>query len=168
MLRPKILAEARPGTRVVTNVWDLGSWQPDQIDTDGPQVSMWVVPARIEGNWTWDLRVRGTNVRYSSLFEQRFQRAEGFMRVGARRALLREVLLRGDQVSVKVDMTIGDLGFVRHEFTGVVRGDTIEGSVGLVIPAKGERTTEETVEILWRATRAASSGYLAPTGLNAP
>jgi hypothetical protein len=28
MLRPKILAEARPGTRVVTNVWDLGSWQP--------------------------------------------------------------------------------------------------------------------------------------------
>jgi hypothetical protein len=168
MLRPKILAEARPGTRVVTNVWDLGSWQPDQIDTDGPQVSMWVVPARIEGNWTWDLRVRGVNFRYSALLEQRFQRAEGFMRTGNRRAVLREVVLRGDQINIKVEMTVGDLGFVRHEYNGIVRGDTIEGSVRLVIPAKGERSSEETIEVPWRATRSAASGYLAPTGLNAP
>jgi hypothetical protein len=29
MLRPKILAEAKPGTRVVTRMWDLGSWPAD-------------------------------------------------------------------------------------------------------------------------------------------
>ena len=49
MLRPKILREARPGTRVVTNVWDLGSWQPDDVDTNGPQISLWVVLSTVLG-----------------------------------------------------------------------------------------------------------------------
>ncbi len=28
-LRPRILAELRPGTRVVSHDWDMGEWQPD-------------------------------------------------------------------------------------------------------------------------------------------
>lgn len=168
MLRPKILAEARPGTRVVTNVWDLGSWQPDEIDNDGPPVSLWYVPARVEGNWTWELRVRGVPYRYSALLEQRFQRTEGFTRVGARRGVFREVLLRGEDIGMKIEMTLGELGYVRHEFTGKVRGDAIEGKVRLTLPAKPERGPEETIEVPWAAVRAPSSGYLAPTGLNAP
>src|ERR671914_147816 len=54
LLRPKILAQARPGTRVVTATWDLGSWQPDAIDDQGgamPAIRKWIVPARIEGAW---------------------------------------------------------------------------------------------------------------------
>ena len=35
MLRAKILAEARPGTRVVTNLWGMGSWEPDETDSNG-------------------------------------------------------------------------------------------------------------------------------------
>jgi hypothetical protein len=38
MLRAKILAKARPGTRVVTNAWDLGSWKPDAVDDRPGQV----------------------------------------------------------------------------------------------------------------------------------
>ena len=34
LLRPKILAQARP-TRVVAATWDLGSWQPDAVDDQG-------------------------------------------------------------------------------------------------------------------------------------
>ena len=50
MLRPKILAEARPGTRIVTRIWDLGpAWKPDATDTDGAQLFMWVVPAKVGG-----------------------------------------------------------------------------------------------------------------------
>jgi precorrin-6B methylase 2 len=38
MLRAKILAKARPGTRVVTNDWDLGNWKPDAVDDRPGQV----------------------------------------------------------------------------------------------------------------------------------
>src|SRR4030095_6929740 len=49
MLRPKILAEARPGTRIVTRIWDLGeTWKPDATDTNGSQLFMWVVPAKVD------------------------------------------------------------------------------------------------------------------------
>jgi hypothetical protein len=168
MLRPKILAEARPGTRVVTNVWDLGSWQPDRVDTDGPQISLWVVPARIEGNWSWELPIRGASRTYSALLEQRFQRAEGFARVGNRRALLREVQLHGDEIKVLLDMTVDGAGFVRHEFTGKVNGATIEGSVRIKLRNANDRGPEETIVLPWRARRVPEPGYLAPTGLDAP
>src|SRR5918992_1503273 len=54
LLRPKILAQARAGTRVVTATWDLGTWQPDAVDDQGgaaPAIRKWIVPARMEGAW---------------------------------------------------------------------------------------------------------------------
>src|SRR5687768_3415356 len=51
LLRPMILERARPGTRVVTSTWGLGSWQPDEMSTDGTGIYMWIVPARIAGAW---------------------------------------------------------------------------------------------------------------------
>jgi hypothetical protein len=168
MLRPKILAEARPGTRVVTNVWDLGSWQPDQVDQDGPPVSLWIVPARIEGYWSWELPIRGRAHAFSTILEQRFQRAEGFTRVGNRRGVFREVKLRGEDISVSLEMTLEGAGYTRQEYSGKVKGDTIEGSVTVTLPVTKDQPVEEKVVLPWRATRARSTAYLAPTGLNAP
>ena len=62
LLRPVILERARPGTRVLTSTWALGSWQPDQVDNDGTAIYMWIVPARVSGGWDWDLNVAGTAV----------------------------------------------------------------------------------------------------------
>jgi hypothetical protein len=168
MLRPKILAEARPGTRVVTNVWDLGSWQPDEIDQDGPPVSLWIVPARVEGYWSWDLAVNGTTHSFATILEQRFQRAEGFTRVGNRRGVLKEVKLRGEDIAIALEMTLDGAGYTRHEFTGKVRGDAIEGTARLTLPVTKERQHEEVIVLPWRAKRVNGTAYLAPTGLNAP
>lgn len=168
MLRPKILAEARPGTRVVTNVWDLGSWQPDAVDQDGPPVSLWIVPAQVQGYWAWDLALNGVSYPYSTIVEQRFQRAEGFTRVGNRRGVFREVQLRGEDITIGLDMTLDGVGYTRHEFTGKVRGDVIEGSVRLTLAVTKDRQREETLVLPWRATRVNTTAYLAPTGLNAP
>lgn len=168
MLRPKILAEARPGTRVVTNVWDLGSWQPDEVDQDGPPVSLWIVPARVDGYWSWDLAVNGVTHAFSSILEQRFQRAEGFTRVGNRRGVFREVKLRGEDIAIALDMTLEGAGYIRHEFTGKIRGDAIAGNVRLTLPITKERQSEQVIVLPWKATRAHSTAYLEPTGLNAP
>jgi hypothetical protein len=168
MLRPKILAEARPGTRVVTNVWDLGSWQPDAVDQDGPPVSMWIVPARAQGFWAWEIAVGGKKHAYSSIIEQRFQRVEGFTRIGNRRGVFRDMRLTGEDITIHLDMTLDGAGFTRQTYTGKVRGDTIEGQVRLVLPVTKDRPNEETLELPWRATRTPATRYLAPTGLDAP
>jgi len=165
MLRPKILAEARPGTRVVTNVWDLGSWQPDKIDQNGPAVSLWIVPARAGGNWQWELPVRGTTRSYSAILEQRFQRAEGFVRIGNRRGVFEDVQLRGEDIVIRLIMTLDGAGYTRHEFSGKVRGDTIEGTVRLTYPSQQDRSRDETLTLPWRAQRVPSTTYFDPTGL---
>lgn len=44
-LRPKLLKELKPGTRIVSHAFDMGDWKPEQeIDVDGRTVYMWTVP----------------------------------------------------------------------------------------------------------------------------
>ena len=72
MLRPKLLAELRPGTRVVSNSFHMGEWQPDVHDTSARSsggVLLWIVPARIEGEWLLETD-DGT---FSLVVQQRFQ-----------------------------------------------------------------------------------------------
>jgi len=46
-LRPKLLSDLRPGTRVVSHAFDIGDWVPEQtIDVGGRRVYFWTVPAR--------------------------------------------------------------------------------------------------------------------------
>ncbi|MGH8661263.1 MAG: SAM-dependent methyltransferase [Burkholderiales bacterium] len=161
LLRPVILAQARPGTRVVTNLWDLGSWKPDEEDLEPQRVVLWVVPARVAGNWSWELTIDERRVVYSAIKEQRFQAVEGMVRAGNRRELLHDVTLRGEDISYTLMMTIENVGFVRHLFRGKVRGDAIVGTATVSLPPH-----EKTLELPWRATLAAESAYFAPTGTN--
>ena len=46
-LRPKLLAELRPGTRLVSHAFDMGDWKPTQTYKVGTStVYYWVVPER--------------------------------------------------------------------------------------------------------------------------
>jgi precorrin-6B methylase 2 len=162
MLRPKILAEARPGTRVVTRIWDLGSWKPDAEDKSGAQLFMWIVPAKVEGYWNWSLAVGKAKRTYAALFEQHFQEVEGVVRSANRRAVLDGVKLKGDEISFSLMMTLDGVGLVRHQFSGRVRGDVIEGTVSVL-----HEPYEKPFEVPWRAERVKTSAYFAPTGLEA-
>jgi hypothetical protein len=163
MLRTKILAEAKPGTRVLTNIWDLGTWPPDQTDTvDSSSVFLWIVPARVAGNWTWELEYAGAKRSYDAVVEQYFQKAEGVVRNGNRRGVLDKMTLRGADINFTLAMTVGDAGFVTHTFSGKAVGDNeITGTVRLQRTVNEET---ETTEMPWRATRTPASRYFAPTG----
>jgi hypothetical protein len=161
MLRPVILAQARPGTRIITNLWDLGSWLPDEEDLEPQRVAMWIVPARVAGYWSWELPFGGRRVAYATIKEQRFQVVEGVVRAGNRRELLHDVKLRGEDISFTLMMTLEDVGFVRHAFRGKVRGDVIVGTASVSLPPH-----DKTLELPWRATRTADSAYFEPTGTN--
>ncbi len=44
-LRPKLLRELQPGTRIVSHAFDMGEWEPDQIvEVEGKTVYYWTVP----------------------------------------------------------------------------------------------------------------------------
>jgi ubiquinone/menaquinone biosynthesis C-methylase UbiE len=44
-LRPKLLSELKPGTRIVSHEFDMGDWKPEQVvKVDGRTVYYWVVP----------------------------------------------------------------------------------------------------------------------------
>ena len=160
LLRPQILAQARPGTRVITNLWDLGTWPPDEEDPEPQKVSKWIVPARVEGHWGWEVNLdNGRRVAYTAVMEQRFQVAEGVARAGNRREVLHDVKLRGEDLSFSLALTIEGLGYTRHVFRGKVRDDSIEGTVSLS-PAPHEKS----YEVPWRATRVPASVYFQPTG----
>lgn len=168
MLRSKILAEARPGTRVVTNLWGMGSWEPDEIDSGGSPVNLWVVPARVEGNWSWELTLRGAKRDYSAMLERHFQKLEGVARIGNRRVVASDMRLRGEDVFFSLSMTVDGLGYARHEFSGKLRGDTIEGTAKVLLVSDKDEDKQELIELPWRAVRTLAARYLAPTGTNAP
>src|SRR3546814_10061369 len=46
-LRPKLLAELKPGTRIVSHAFTMGEWRPErQQEVDGRMIYFWRVPAR--------------------------------------------------------------------------------------------------------------------------
>lgn len=48
-LRPKLLAELKPGTRIVSHAFRMGNWEPEaERDVNGRMVYFWRVPAKGE------------------------------------------------------------------------------------------------------------------------
>ena len=44
-LRPRLLAELRPGTRVVSHSYDMGDWRPDTMRrVAGRRIYLWTIP----------------------------------------------------------------------------------------------------------------------------
>ncbi len=44
-LKPKLLRELKPGTRVVSHSFDMGDWKPEKtVEVDGRKVHYWVIP----------------------------------------------------------------------------------------------------------------------------
>jgi methyltransferase family protein len=74
-LRPKIL-DLKPGTRIVSNTFDMEEWQPDEKSTlincaQWCTALMWIVPAKVEGKWQTP---QGT-----LMLMQQFQRVSGML-----------------------------------------------------------------------------------------
>jgi precorrin-6B methylase 2 len=45
-LLPKLLKELKPGTRIVSHAFDMGTWTPEQaLNLDGRSVYFWTIPA---------------------------------------------------------------------------------------------------------------------------
>jgi hypothetical protein len=108
--------------------------------------------------------VSGQSYSYAAVLEQRFQRVEGVVRSSKRREMLQDIKLRGEDISFSLGLTLDGVGFVRHTYTGKVRGDRIEGTVRISLPPEHQKT----IELPWQATRGTTSAYFDPTGTDIP
>lgn len=123
-LRPRIL-DLAPGTRVVSHAFNMGDWVPDGADNvDMRRVYMWVVPAKVQGNWTANVG----NVPYRLELTQRYQNADGKVKIGGKETAFEMGIVKSDV------FTFTAAGPVTFE--GKVAGDTMTGT----ITAGGKRT----------------------------
>lgn len=119
-LRPQIL-EMRPGTRVVSHMFRMGDWEPDESARVGSSdLYLWVVPARVAGTWSVS---RGLGAPFELVLEQQFQRVSGAVGLAGERIPLASVALRGETIR----MAFRGVDGVREVLAGRVAGDRMVG-----------------------------------------
>jgi SAM-dependent methyltransferase len=116
-LRPRILAQMRPGTRVVSNEFDMGDWHYDQRRRVGAiNIFLWTVPAQVDGNWT--LTDNGHSVPL--VLDQEYQRFTGTAGENSR---VEQGRLDGTSIRF-----IANAGRGRHVYEGTVEGNRMTGT----------------------------------------
>lgn len=144
-MRPRLIADLKPGARVVSHEFGMEGWEPDERVTvavpDKPygppssDVLLWIVPADARGVWQWRLVAGGTTVDHEITLSQDFQKLRGGPTVEAG-------AMKGDEI--RLVLASSETGAaLRHEYRGRVSGNSIRGIVRL---PGGE-------ELPWNATR---------------
>lgn len=124
LLRPIILDKMKPGTRVVSHAFTMGDWEADLHETvSGEQLYHWVVPAKVDGMWTWTI---GADT-YRLELGQKFQKVTGRLHSPTGFSNITETKLEGDQLRFQATVERGGLPVVLR-FNGVVK-DTLTGMV---------------------------------------
>lgn len=150
-LRPRLLKELRPGSRIIAHQFALGDWDADIRETlNNRHIHLWIVPAKVQGTWAvtagsdrFDLHIAQTYQKLQVLASQETEgaRASSTGTVGTlltpgaghpqtagtvlpslRHFGISDVLLRGDEIDFTV--SLGDRGDVA--FRGRVSGERIE------------------------------------------
>jgi SAM-dependent methyltransferase len=128
LLRPKLLAELRPGTRVLSHDYPLSGWIPEkyvQMDLeDKVRISgvtttliyLYVVPAKVGGRW----RAQAPGRALTLDLKQQITRVSGTARSADEVRTLEDVKLRGEHLTFRLaDQT----------YSGQVHGAQIEGEI---------------------------------------
>ena len=115
-LRPKIL-NLKPGTRIVSNSFDMEEWKPDQTEnvegcSNWCTAHLWIVPAKVDGNWKLP--------QGELTIKQTFQMISGTLKNGSASSQI-SGKLNGDQISFSAGGT---------QYTGRVSGNTMEIGAG--------------------------------------
>ena len=157
-LRPKLLKELRPGTRIVAHDYDLGDWLPDEWTSirvpDKPvapvgisQVFLWIVPGDARGRWTSEIG----GERIAIDIDQRFQMIKASITSNVPKRtddtkplMVKAARLLGEDIHIVVEGRLAGRDGV-HRLLGRIRGQRIEGEM-----LTGTRSPERSV---WNAQR---------------
>jgi hypothetical protein len=152
MIRSRLLATLKPGTRIVSHDYGMGNWAPDfqeELAAPGKTVGIgqrskilyWVVPGNAAGRWRWRMADDGKPVEFELSLQQNFQVLEGPLAAGGSGGRIEKGRLTGERIDVSAT-----LDRVQYELSGQIFNNAIEGKVR--VTAGGA-----TRELPWSATR---------------
>jgi SAM-dependent methyltransferase len=149
-LRPKLLQDLKPGTRIVSHDFSMGEWEADMekevfVGSDRHEVYYWIVPADVAGIWKWTLPESNGRMNYEIEINQKFNQVWAFQNLGSSKRSIKDFKLKGDKLS----FTLGRNRDGKEEamlFKGQVNGENINGYVVLKDGGKNIRKN-------WKARR---------------
>jgi hypothetical protein len=132
-LRPKLL-EMKPGTRVVSDSFDMWDWPPDDTATETVEEGcvsyctalLWIVPANVDGKW----QLGGGELALT----QQFQMLSGTLTLNGKSTPISDGKMLGDQITFSASGTV---------YTGRLTGNVMEGTAkanGSSVPWSATRT----------------------------
>jgi len=129
-LRPTILA-MKPGTRVLSNTFSMGDWEPDQVIrvTNGTGY-FWTVPANVAGLWT----LSGLDEKGNATLklDQNFQRLGGTLTLQGKTQNLLGARMHGAELHFSFINADGLLKAVKVLVNGQVLSGEVTGPYGMV------------------------------------
>jgi hypothetical protein len=129
-LRPTILA-MKPGTRVLSNTFSMGDWEPDQVIrvTNGTGY-FWTVPANVAGLWT----LSGLDEKGNATLklDQNFQRVGGTLTLQGKTQNLLGARMEGSALHFSFINADGLLKAVKVLVNGLVLSGEVTGPYGMV------------------------------------
>jgi hypothetical protein len=152
MIRQRLLATLKPGTRIVSHDYAMGEWPPDfQTELAAPgktvgigersKIFYWMVPGRAAGRWRWHLAPDGKPVDFELALQQNFQVLEGTLAAAGSSARIQNGRLAGEQIGFSAVVQ-----GVPYEFSGRIFNHALEGTA---LVARGGTKRE----LAWSATR---------------
>jgi hypothetical protein len=129
-LRPTILA-MKPGTRVLSNTFSMGDWEPDQVIrvTSGTGY-FWTVPANVAGLWTLSGLDEKSNATLK--LDQNFQRVGGTLTLQGKTQNLLGARMEGSALHFSFINADGLLKAVKVIVNGQVLSGEVTGPYGMV------------------------------------
>lgn len=144
-LRPRILTEMKPGSRVVSHDFDMKEWEPDNVSVIGnSHIYYWLVPANFSGIWNLTMNSEKGSSRYSFIIHQSFQEVEGLALSGSSQKLLKNGRVKGEMLEFTVEQRV-DGKVVAGKFEGRIVGNSIQGTM--------RRAGENEPSYAWTAER---------------
>jgi SAM-dependent methyltransferase len=170
-LRPKLMRELAPGTRIISHDFGMGEWEPDKsivLSDDDDKFSpvddrfildfnwrvhhvyLWIIPANVTGTWQWTMPSISGNKRCSLKLEQEFQKLTGTAYEGSSSlpVKFKNGKIEGNKLAFILEKKQKE--YIQNvQFEGFVTGHSIEGFVQI--------EDEPDSKAKWRAERILST-----------
>ena len=128
-LRPKLLRDLEPGTRVVSYSHNMEQWLPDRsIGIRASYLHYWLVPGNMSGKWEGATQDDGRQATIRLDLHQKFQRLWGIAMIGEIALTVDEGVMIGGAFSAMARESAKEdgMGIVLY---GIVRSDVAVGMV---------------------------------------
>ena len=131
-LRPNLLAQLRPGTRVVSHNYAMDTWKPDDsavvmVNETTHNVYLWIVPANVSGVWEGAWTDGSRKTAFELELEQHFQWPSGRIKFGGSETILADISLVGEKFQFTAEGDDVSKGSTMV-FAGRVAGNEMQGT----------------------------------------